>query len=209
MDGIIASLRPMLAERGFRRSSRIFRKHNADGLCQVVAFRMSRWFSKGDEKAGFSVNCGIYVPEVWRYAVQADVPLPKAMKEEDCCIDYQINFLLPAEMRGPLETNFSQLEIKELSKTIETHAFPFFDRFATRELILGALKAANYDDVACRSGPGLLDAVVTAAVILRSRGDDVAASALIQEAISRVGRRTLPRLVSETKLIERYKGHAS
>ena len=80
MDEIQAAVRPFLKELGFRARWRAFNRLTSDGLTQVIEFQLGRFDPPGTNATGyrrdlygkFTVNVGVYIPEVNKYTFPGD-----------------------------------------------------------------------------------------------------------------------------------------
>ena len=80
MDDVQAQLRPFLEERGYRWRVRTGNRKTGDGLIHVLNFQMGQRSLQGK----FTVNVGVYVPEVARAHFGSDSP--SFIHEPTCCI---------------------------------------------------------------------------------------------------------------------------
>lgn len=80
---------PLLKQHGFKKKDLTWNKSKG-GVVQVVDFQLSRFSS--DEEKGFTVNLGVFDPQVWKKCWGKESP--KFIKEEDCFPRIRVSQLL-------------------------------------------------------------------------------------------------------------------
>lgn len=143
MDEIQASVRPFLKDLGFRARARAFNRLTSDGLTQVVEFQMGRFDPPGTHYVGFrknwygkfTVNLGIYVPELHEYSFPG--AKPSFVHEYDCWIRARLGNLGPEREDLWWELRAIPEEAADIFHRIERDAMPFFAKHETRGKILG------------------------------------------------------------------------
>ena len=143
MDKAQERLRPLLRELGFRARARAFNRFSSGGLTQVIDIQMGRFDPPGTYEIGirknmygkFTVNVGIYVPEVFE-CLQGCGGKPSFIREYDCCIGGRLGNLGPEhedkwwDLLNPIEA------ASDVFSRLRRDALPFFSEFETREALL-------------------------------------------------------------------------
>lgn len=191
---IQSGLDPILKEQGFRKDARTYRRATPEGLVHIINFQMSVYGTA--EKNSFTVNLGVYIPEVWRLR-NPDCPIPAKPKEVDCSIRVRLGHLSIEGRDIWWDTTSAELARAEISSLLTEVGFPFFERFYIRDAILDELPRAAITDFD-------IDGNEAAAAIFAHRGETQVAADVLRAAIREVEGRRPPRLVSENKLIARY-----
>ena len=187
MDDLQASIRPFLKELGWRARSRAFNRITSDGLTQAIEFQLGRFDPPGTQYVGFrrnlygkfTVNVGVYVPEVDVYT------FPKAgvrsfIHEYDCCIRQRLGALGPGQediwwdLAAPYERTAA-----EVFGRIENDAFPFLAQFETRDAILKRWTLGTPNPYTGGNPPRIVCAIILA---VRGRQDE-ARSFLTEQAL--------------------------
>ena len=165
MDNLQAAIRPSLKRWGFKTRGRAFNRVTRDGLTQVISLQMGTFDPPGttyipglrENLSGkFTVNLGVYVPEVARHHV--GVEAKSFVQEYDCCVRSRIGALGPEGLdlwwNLDAETSLSA----EIERRLEGDGLPFLDRFATREMILDELLTKT--EIAYLSPPRIVCAII-------------------------------------------------
>jgi hypothetical protein len=152
MDELQASVRPFLKELGFRGRARAFNRTTSDGITQVIEFQLGRFDPPGTQYVGFrqnlygkfTVNVGVYVPEMHKYTYPGGGELP-FVHEYDCWIRARLGTVGPEhhDIWWDLESVHEQAA--EVFHRIERDALPFLARFETRDAILQQWMQENSD----------------------------------------------------------------
>lgn len=180
LDEAIVPIRAVLARHGFRARNRTFNRRMDDGIIHVVQVVMGRSDPPGarqmpgfgsDLYGTFSVELGVYVPEVARqYGMKAKT-FPG---EIDCCVRINAAEVGPngEALAWPIKREATFFNA--VADLLEHYAMPFLQRYSDRPSIVNELKDGR------ASGPGGAPRVV-AAVILANAGDRDGARGLLQE----------------------------
>lgn len=146
MDALQALLRPALQQTGFRRRARTFNRVTSDGLTHVINLQMGSFDPPGTVEipglrenlyGRFTVNVGVYVPEVARYHGGGEAR--STVQEYHCCLRARLGGLGP-ERRDLWWRVEPRPEIAdELLQRLHRDALPWLGRFDTRDAILSEL----------------------------------------------------------------------
>ena len=203
LDEAITPIRIVLAQRGFRARNRTFNRRLDNGIIHVVQVVMGRSDPPGAQQmhgfssdlyGTFSVELGVYVPEVARHYGMRAKTFPG---EIDCCVRVNAAEVGPngEAIAWPIKRDATFFNA--VADLLEHHAVPFFQRYSDRPSIVTELKGGR------ASRPGGPPRVV-AAVILANAGDREGALALLREQdsldIHPSHRRYLRELAEELKL---------
>ncbi len=200
VDSIQTALSAKLKPLGFRRGGRTFRRVTDDGLTQVINLQMTSFTSPGDLTSSFTVNLGVFVPEVSLH-VFPDWPEQTPVQEGHCCFRVRLGGLTAANRDIWWETDAPELAARQISDLLDRVGFAYLERYSTRAKILQDLMHTAYGPnytLERVSGSGL------AAIILVHLGDPIAARRLLSAAVERVEQIPGPRLRSETQAIAAY-----
>jgi hypothetical protein len=167
MDDLQAALRPALTRWGFRGRGRAFNRVTLDGLTQVISLQAGSFDPPGttyipglrDNMYGkFTVNLGVYVPEVARYHGGAEAR--SFVREYHCCVRARIGELgrERADLWWDLAPSSSRWS--DIQQRLGSDALPFLERFATRDAILGELLAETENGYS--SPPRIVCAIILA-----------------------------------------------
>lgn len=146
MDELEAALRPATKRWGFRRRGRTFNRTTRDGLTQAISLQMGSFDPPGTTYfrgirenlyGRFTVNLGVYVPEVARHHGGREAP--SFVQEYHCCVRARLGELGPERRDLWWKLDRGTAANAEIEQRLERDALPFLDRFATREAILGEL----------------------------------------------------------------------
>jgi len=161
LDEIQAHLRPGLKEQGFKVRGRTFNRPHPDGLVDVVNFQMGPYdlptttYHPGlrENLYGlFTVNLGVFVPEVALYADEFE---PKSwVQEYHCSVRARLGELGPEaeDAWWPLKRRWSRVAAT-IGGLLEIRAYPFFQRFGSREAILSELREEEFSPYAHPTSP--------------------------------------------------------
>jgi hypothetical protein len=168
-DNLQKRLDPLLRDAGFRKSSRTYNRTTADGLIQVIDFQMGRSDPPGTTHIPglrenlygmFTVNLGVYVPEVARYHGGGEAK--SAVRDGNCCIRTRLGHGTQTQWR---KISDDEALVAELRQRLENEAFPLLARFENRDQILNEFETAS-DNTGLIRTPRIV-----CAVILFDRGD--------------------------------------
>ncbi len=143
MDEVQASVRPFLKELGFRARARAFNRTTSDGIIQVVEFQLGRFDPPGTHYVGFkqnwygkfTVNVGVYIPEVDTLKPSLKSSLP-FVHEYDCFIRRRLGALGPEHRDIWWNLDSVHEQAAEVFQRVERDALPFLAQFETRDAIL-------------------------------------------------------------------------
>jgi hypothetical protein len=184
VDDIQNALRPSLKGRGFRVRGRTFNRTTEDDLTQVVSIQMGASDPPGityipglrENRHGlFTINLGIYVPEVARY--HGGGGAKSWVQEYHCCVRARLG-----DASGTAEdiwwhAHFGNAVIGDVRRRLEVDGFPFLDRFSTRDKIL-----AEWHDRSENMGASSPPRIVMA-IILAERGESDRARGLLAKQV--------------------------
>lgn len=184
VDQIQRALRPMMKTRGFNVRGRTFNRGTEDGLTQVVNLQMGPSDPPGTTyipglrenlHGSFTVNLGVYVPEVARLASGAEAR--SWVQEYHCCIRARL-----AEAPGEGRDIWWQARpdstvSEDICHLLEVGGFPFLDRFSTRDKILAAWRDRS-ENMDASHPPRIV-----MAIILAERGQREPARALLSQQV--------------------------
>lgn len=153
VDEIQRAVRPLLKESGFRVRGRTFNRFGSDGLTHVVSFWMGPATSIFHGQ--FTVNLGVYVPEVAEYHVGGLAG--SWVQDQYCCV------------RGGAETRTGEQlwwsaehckqVVRQVSEWLSKDGLPFIDRFATRDMILNKWRDRT-ENLGASSPPRIVKALI-------------------------------------------------
>jgi hypothetical protein len=187
MDELQATLRQFLKELGFRARSRAFNRLTPDGLTQVIEFQLGRFDPPGTHYVGFrqnlygtfTVNVGVYVPEVHEFGHPSSGGDGQAfVHEHDCDIRERLGKLGPEnrDIWWNLDPAKVHDQAADVFQRLERDAFAFFSQFEDRDAILKRLMREPKSPFTNRPR-------IVCAMILAVRGNrDEARSLLVAQA---------------------------
>lgn len=194
LDLMLASFRPFMKAAGFRARTHTFNRVTADGLTQVVQFQMGAFDPPGSPPfpgisenlyGRFTVNLGVYVPEVGRY-MSGRVPT-SFIHEYHCCVRARLGKLGPENADVWWYADANERTWREVQQRIERDGLTFLERFRSRDSILTDIQwweAGRYSET---GGPQR----ITCAIILAFRGELDPARSLLAEQASEAERKGL------------------
>lgn len=178
MDELRATVRPFLKELGFRARWRAFNRPTSDGLTQVIEFQLGRFDPPGTQYVGFrqnvygkfTVNVGVYVPEVDKYTFPVGGER-SFVHEYDCCIRQRLGNLGPErrDIWWDLEATKVHNQAAEVVRRLERDAFPFFAQFENRDAILNRWMQETTPPYTGGNPPRIVCAIILA---IRGRRDE-------------------------------------
>jgi hypothetical protein len=177
MDDLPSRLRPFLKEHGFRMQARTCNRTTSDGLTHVINFQMGHFDPPGtnfiagfrENRYGcFTVNVGVYVPEI--AVAQHYWVKPRVFAQEvDCCIRVRL-----AQLSGESDLWWKlpagERTIANLHLRFERDAFPYLSRLQDRDSVLQELDRG-----------GSFAPRIPRAIILAARGELDSARDLLRE----------------------------
>lgn len=136
IDRVIArAVRPLVAEHGFRKSSRTWRRKTPEGLHQILNVQASPWNRRGRDdggatRAAFTLNVGIFVPGLGQLI---DWPVQERPRgEHDCHVGLRIGQLAgKPDIWWDVVTDGSDnvgIEVEDLLREV---VLPWFDQCST------------------------------------------------------------------------------
>ena len=144
MDALQERLTPLLRQAEFRKSGRTYNRTTSDGLTHVVGFQMGLFDPPGmtyfpglrENLYGlFAINLGVYVPEVAR--THGGGEAKAVVRDYNCCIRTRLGQTLEREFWW--EISAKETLVSELQERLSAQAFPFFQRFKSRDQVLDEL----------------------------------------------------------------------
>jgi hypothetical protein len=180
VDAIQAELRPRLTGAGFRARGRTFNRLTEDGLTQVVNLQMGAADPPGttsvpglreDLHGLFTVNLGVYVPEVATY--HGGGAAPAWVQDYHCCVRARLGEACGAATDLWWKAQTGGAVVDDVWRRLETGGLPFLERFARRDRIL-----REWDGRTESQGAGRPPRIVLA-IILAGRGDGPRARQLL------------------------------
>ncbi len=188
VDGIQHALRPFLREHGFTSRGRTFNRRTEDGLTQVVNFQMGRadfrsttstfflWLL-GSMQGRFTINLGVYVPEVARYHGTGEID--SWIQESHCCVRARLSEVSGGKQDIWWKARADEAVLHEVRHRLERDGLPFLARYATRDRILAELRDRSERFCAASSPPRIV-----MAILLAERGQkDQARELLARQAL--------------------------
>ena len=170
MDELQARLNPLLRQSGFRKHGRTYNRTTADGLSHVIGFQMGASDPPGTTYlpglrenlyGRFTVNLGVYVPEVARDHSGGEAKL--VVHDYNCCIRTRLGRSANKELWWTVST--SDALACELRERCQNEAVALFQRFENRDQILSEFRTAA-DNTELMAVPRIV-----CAIILLSRGE--------------------------------------
>lgn len=172
VDEIQRALRPWLREQGFTVKGRTFNRATEDALTQVVSIQMGASDPPGttyipglrENLHGlFTVNLGIYVPEVARRHGGGEAKT--WVQEYHCCVRARL-----AEASGEdrdiwWRARVDDTVLSDVRRRLEVGGIPFLERYSTRDKILAAWKDRS-ENMGASNPPRIV-----MAIMLAERGD--------------------------------------
>ena len=169
MDEVQAGIRPFLRELGWRARARAFNRTTSDGLTHVIEFQMGRFDPSGTHDVGFrrnlygkfTVNVGVYVPEVDEYTTSGGGKR-SFVHEYDCCIRRRIGNLGAGQQDVWWNLEAPHEQAAEVFRRIEKDAFPFFAQLETRDAILSQWNTGKFKPYSGGNPPRIVCAIILA-----------------------------------------------
>lgn len=182
MDDVQRLLHTDFRMAGFRKHGRSYNRITADGLTQVIGFQMGSSDPPGttyfpglrENLYGlFSVNLGVYVPEVARY--HGGSAPNSVVRDYHCCIRTRLGSAEGKQVWWQIAVD--EDSIAELSQRLENDAFPFFRQFESRNQILDRfLKEADNTEIMA------VPRIVCAIIVLQRGERELARNLLAAQA---------------------------
>ncbi len=184
VDGIQGALRPFLRSCGFQSRGRTFNRVTEDGLTQVVGIQMGRSDPPGttyipgltENLHGlFTVNLGIYVPEVARHHGGGEAK--SWVHDYNCCVRARLGEV-PGEEGIWWNARFNDTVVDDARRCLELGGLPFLERFSTRDKILAEL--LDRSDNVFYSPPRIVMAIILAERGQRDRARELLAQQVLE-----------------------------
>ena len=163
-DKLLARLDPMLQQFGFRKRGRTYNRPTTDGLTHVIGFQMGRFDPPGtmhipvlkENLYGlFTVNLGVYVPEVARH--HGGQEAKSVVHDGNCCIRTRLGRKLDKESWWKISD--AEPLAAEIWGGIQNEAFPLFQRFENRDQIVNEFQAET-DNTELMKAPRIVCAII-------------------------------------------------
>jgi hypothetical protein len=183
VDEIQAELRPFMKAQGFNVRGRTFNRLTDDGLTQVVNLQMGASDPPGttyipglrENLHGlFTVNLGIYVPEV---AMRRGGAVRSWVQDYQCCVRARLGEASVEERDVWWDARADDAVIEDVRHRLRVGGLPFLDRFSSRDMIL-----VEWKDRSKNMGASLPPRIVMA-IILAERGEKERAHALLARQV--------------------------
>jgi hypothetical protein len=180
VDEIQRRLRALLKAHGFKVRGRAFNRLTADGLTQVVNIQMGASNPPGTTYVPglrenlhgfFTVNLGIYVPEVARHHGGGEAR--SWVQDYHCCVRARLGEASGAQQDIWWRALPDDAVLEDVRRRLEVGGFPFLDRFSTRDKILAEWRNRS-ENLGAGSPPRIV-----MAIILSERGEKEQARALL------------------------------
>lgn len=186
LDRIQHEVHQHLKKNGYRKRRRTFNRNLDNGLVHVINFQMGSYPPanfveipniRPNLYGRFTVNLGVFVPEIHR--IERSKEVPDFIHEYDCEIRARLGHLITpsVDIWWSLEHHHDIL-CKEMLQLIDDHALPYLSRFSTRQAIIWEWKRHGKDIGLPPRGN------LSIAIILASQGKLEEATDLIQKEIS-------------------------
>jgi len=146
LDLIQVEAQKYLSQFGYRKKGRTFNRNLETGLIHVLNFQMGR-YPVGNHKeippfrlnlyGKFTINLGVYIPEIYRLLWFWNEDEPKFVDHGDCEIEKRIGELVPPnkDLWWDLNKNIKRLSKKVLT-VIENYGLPYLNQFASNDDII-------------------------------------------------------------------------
>jgi hypothetical protein len=180
VDSVERTLHAKLKTLGFKKKGRTFNRPSEDGVVQVINIQMGSYDPPGTTYipglrenlyGWFTVNLGIYVPEVARYR---GGEAKDFVREYQCCIRDRLGPLGPEKTELWWRNDAAAEMLPDLLVRIDRDGLPFLARFGSRNAILREL-----DEDRSKLGGGTEPPRIIKAIILLQLGDRDAARDLL------------------------------
>ena len=173
VDTLLRGLDPHMKALGFRKDVRNYRRITTDGLTHVINFQMSTYGTA--EEGEFTVNLGIFVPEVFAH-FYPDSPAKKVLQYE-CSISKRLGQLAGDMSDRWWSTVNQDTNQTEVSEMLDGFGYPFLDSFSSRDQILDEIQRCQYESNL------VANSRMTAVIILARRGEVAAATSILKAGI--------------------------
>lgn len=197
LDGLEESLKAHLRGLGFRHRSRTFTRTASEGLMHLINFQMGAYDPPGTVEipgfrvnlyGRFTVNLGVFVPEVAEYL--DGIRHGKTIHEYDCCLRARLGTIGPEQRDLWWDLSETGDVLSDVMERLSRDAFPWFDRFGTRDSLLSELNRESVRSLTTVPR-------IVSAIILAKRGDTSTARALLDAQIEDAAGRPHAQYVQE------------
>jgi hypothetical protein len=182
LDELQSQLRSFFQPLAFRRHGRTYNQLTGDGLTAVIHFQSGAFDPPGTlEIPGlrenlygrFTINLGIYVPEVAAVETMNAARAARIIHEYQCCLRTRLGHIGPEhrDLWWPARPLPELAE--EIRARLESNALPFLRRFESRDAILSELRHSV-------ESPYTPKPRIVCAIILAKRGRQAEARELLQ-----------------------------
>jgi Domain of unknown function (DUF4304) len=180
VDEIQNALRPPMKAQGFKVRGRTFNRLTEDGLTQVVNLQMGQSDPpgttyipglRGNLHGRFTVNLGVYVPEVARRYGGGEAR--SWVQDYHCCVRARLGEVSGEGQDIWWHAHSDDDVVDDLRSRLQGGGFRFLERFSTRDRIL-----AEWSDRSENMGASSPPRIVMA-IILAERGQKERARALL------------------------------
>jgi hypothetical protein len=184
VDDIQSALRPALKAHCFKVRGRTFNRGTEDGLTQVISIQIGASDPPGtmcipglreDLHGLFTVNLGVYVPEVARHHGGGEAK--SWVQEYHCCVRARLGEASGEKQDIWWHARAEVAVIEDVRCRLEQEGLPFLNRYSTRAKIL-----AEWQDRSENMGAGGPPRIVIA-IILAERGRKDEARALLAQQL--------------------------
>jgi len=185
VDKIQDGLRPFFRDRGFKVRGRAFNRVTEDGLTQVVSIQMGPSDPPGttyipglrENLHGlFTVNLGVYVPEVARH-YGGEGEARSWVQEYHCCVRARLGEASDEKKDLWCHARADDAVLNGVSRRLELAGLPFLERYSTRDKILTEWKDRS-NNMGASNPPRIV-----MAIILVERGESDRARALLSQQV--------------------------
>lgn len=183
VDQIQRRLRPALKGLGFKVRGRTFNRVTEDGLTQVINLQLGLYDPSEIHIPGlrenrygkFTVNLGVYVPEVERYLV-GRAP-GSFVQEYSCCIRSRLGQVAGRKRDLWWEARVEDDVVDDVAGKLTKYGLPFLERYSTRDKLLAELEGRARHEHVDRP------ARIVSAMIYFARGEKKTARRLLEAQI--------------------------
>ena len=171
VDEVQAALHAALKPQGFRKQGRTFNRKTTDDLIQVIGLQVGAHDPPGtvhipglqeDLYGWFTVNLGVYVPEVARFHGGGEAK--SFVRDFHCCIRTRLGALGPEKADLWWRNSAVAEVVPDLLLRLDRDGIPFLERFASRDAILRECNNADIERVC-------ITPRIVLAIILVQRGN--------------------------------------
>ena len=186
VDDIQRALRPFLSTCGFNIRGRTFNRVTEDELIQVVNIQMGPSDPPGttyipglreDLHGLFTINLGIYVPEVARHHLGGEAK--SWIHEYHCCVRARLGQTTGDPREIWWHARSDDAVVGDVRTQLESAGLPFLERFSTRNKILNEWRDQS-DNVFAGSPPRIVLAIILVERDQRGRARELLAQQVLE-----------------------------